>query len=66
MHDGSEGTLRAVIELYDRGGNANPNLSPKMKTLNLTPAETEDLLAFLTALTGEVNNMQPPARLPRK
>ena len=33
MHDGSEATLRQVIELYNRGGNANPNLSPKMKPL---------------------------------
>ena len=64
MHDGSEATLRQVIELYDRGGNANPNLSPKMKPLNLTPAEKDDLLAFLTALTGEVNNLEPPAKLP--
>jgi len=64
MHDGSEATLREVIELYDRGGNANPNLSPKMKPLNLTPAEKDDLLAFLLALTGEVNNLEPPAKLP--
>lgn len=64
MHDGSEATLREVIELYDRGGNANPNLSPKMKPLNLTPAEKDDLLAFMLALTGEVNNLEPPAKLP--
>lgn len=64
MHDGSEATLRQVIDLYDRGGNANPNLSPKMKPLSLTPAEKEDLLAFLLALTGEVNNLEPPAKLP--
>lgn len=64
MHDGSESTLREVIELYDRGGNANPNLSPKMKPLNLTAAEKQDLLAFLFALSGEVSNLQPPARLP--
>lgn len=66
MHDGSESTLREVIELYDRGGNANPNLSPKMKPLNLTPAEKEDLLAFLHALTGDVGNLEPPAKLPGK
>ena len=66
MHDGSEATLRQVIELYDRGGNANPNLSPKMKPLNLTADEKEDLLLFLYALTGDVNNLDPPARLPGK
>lgn len=64
MHDGSEATLRQVIELYDRGGNANPHLSPKMKPLNLTAVEKDDLLAFLLALTGEVNNLEPPSRLP--
>ena len=28
MHDGSEGTLMEVVELYDGGGIKNPNLSP--------------------------------------
>lgn len=31
MHDGSETTLEAVIDLYDRGGNVNEFLSPKMR-----------------------------------
>jgi len=33
MHDGSEKTLEEVIDLYDRGGNANEFLSPKMRDL---------------------------------
>lgn len=33
MHDGSEKTLEEVIELYDRGGNVNEYLSPKMRDL---------------------------------
>lgn len=33
MHDGSEKTLEDVIELYDRGGNVNEFLSPKMRDL---------------------------------
>ncbi len=36
MHDGSEKNLEEVIELYDRGGNANEFLSPKMRDI---PAE---------------------------
>jgi cytochrome c peroxidase len=28
MHDGSLATLEEVVEFYDRGGRANPNLSP--------------------------------------
>lgn len=63
MHDGSEGTLQAVIELYNRGGNKNPNLDPKMKPLNLTDDEKLDLLAFLKALDGTYPVVAPP-RLP--
>jgi cytochrome c peroxidase len=33
MHDGSEKTLEQVVDFYDRGGNANPHLSPKMRDL---------------------------------
>ena len=31
MHDGSEKTLEAVVELYDRGGNVNEFLDAKMR-----------------------------------
>lgn len=31
LHDGSEKTLEAVIDFYDRGGNANEYLSTKMR-----------------------------------
>jgi cytochrome c peroxidase len=31
MHDGGEDTLEKVIEFYDRGGNANEFLDPKMR-----------------------------------
>lgn len=50
MHDGSVKTLEDVIDFYDRGGVANPNLDPAMRPLNLTPAERRDLVAFLKAL----------------
>lgn len=42
MHDGSEKTLEAVIDLYDKGGNANPFLSEKMRD---TEAERAYMLA---------------------
>lgn len=54
MHDGSVATLEEVIELYDRGGEPNPWLSPKIRPLGLTDQEKADLLAFMEALTGEV------------
>jgi cytochrome c peroxidase len=65
MHDGSEATLAQVIDFYDRGGNANPNLSKEMKPLGLSAAEKRDLLAFLVSLTGEVQNAEPPGQLPQ-
>lgn len=34
MHDGMEKTLENVVEFYDRGGNANEFLSPKMRDLD--------------------------------
>ncbi len=52
MHDGSEATLEAVVEFYNRGGNKNPALDPKMAPLNLTDVEKADLVAFMKALTG--------------
>lgn len=65
MHDGSESTLMEVVEFYDRGGNANPKLSAKIKPLGLSAAEKADLVAFMQALTGEITQPSPPARLPQ-
>lgn len=65
MHDGSDDTLLDVVEFYNRGGIANPNLSKEIKPLNLTDQEKRDLVAFLEALTGEVNNIAPPETLPK-
>ncbi|MFN8642416.1 MAG: cytochrome c peroxidase [Candidatus Binatia bacterium] len=65
MHDGSESTLVAVVELYDRGGNKNAWLSKEMQPLNLSPQEKIDLVAFMAALTGPINNAEPPASLPQ-
>ncbi len=31
LHDGSEATLEKVVEFYDKGGNVNPFLDPKMR-----------------------------------
>lgn len=53
MHDGVFKTLEEVVEFYDKGGNANPNLDPRIKPLGLAPQEKTDLIAFLKALTGE-------------
>jgi cytochrome c peroxidase len=53
MHDGAFKTLEEVVDFLDKGGNDNPQLSPLMKPLGLSPQEKGDLVAFLKALTGE-------------
>ncbi|MDA1266529.1 MAG: hypothetical protein O2816_15725 [Planctomycetota bacterium] len=44
FHDGSQATLRDVVEFYDRGGDHEPN---EIGRLNLTELEKEALVAFL-------------------
>jgi cytochrome c peroxidase len=59
MHDGRFKTLEEVIEFYNSGVNQNsPNVSPLMLkqnrphgSLNLTPQQKSDLVAFLKTLT---------------
>jgi cytochrome c peroxidase len=53
MHDGAFKTLEEVVDFYDKGGNANPNLDTRIKPLGLAPQEKNDLIAFLKSLTGE-------------
>jgi cytochrome c peroxidase len=53
MHDGSLGTLREVVEFYNRGGVPNEVLDPRIRPLDLTANEKGDLVAFLEALTGD-------------
>lgn len=60
MHDGVFLNLEKVVEFLDKGGGANPNLSPLMKPLGLTQEEKADLLAFLEALTGAPLKIEPP------
>ena len=54
MHDGSLKTLEEVVEWYDKGGHPNPYLSDKMKKLNLTAQEKEDLVSYMKALHGDL------------
>ena len=54
MHDGSLNNLEEVIEFYNRGGNRNPTLDSEIRPLNLTKEEVVNLLAFLRAQRGVV------------
>jgi cytochrome c peroxidase len=52
MHDGSIGTLREVVEFYNRGGVASPLQDPRITPLGLKETEQDALVAFLESLTG--------------
>jgi cytochrome c peroxidase len=52
MHDGSVSSLRAVIDLYDRGGIDRPSRDNEIHRLNLRSREKDDLIAFLNTLSG--------------
>ena len=60
MHDGSLGTLEAVVEHYDTGGAARPSRSELVKPLGLTKEEKADLVAFMHTLTSPM----PPLAVP--
>ncbi len=60
LHDGSEQTLEAVIDLYARGGIPNPYLDRLMTPLNLSKQEKADLVEFLKALTGAPLDIKAP------
>ena len=61
LHDGSEKTLEAVVDLYNRGGVRNPHLDRLMMPLHLTAREKADLVEFLKALTGVPLDIREPA-----
>lgn len=63
MHDGTQATLEEVVEWYAKGGHPNPQLSDKMKKLDLSDQDKKDLVAFMKALTGDFPVVRPD-RLP--
>jgi cytochrome c peroxidase len=65
MHDGSVATLREVVELYNRGGEPNPYLDPKIKPLGLTDEEMNALVAMMEALSGEGYTDTAPGSFPQ-
>lgn len=63
MHDGRFATLLEVVEHYNSGVQAHPNLDPRLRggpgnpqprRLNLNDQEKQALVAFLNTLTDEV------------
>jgi cytochrome c peroxidase len=65
MHDGSLSTLREVVVYYSRGGYPHPGLDPRIRRLDLTDREIDDMVAFLESLTGDnVGEIARDARRP--
>jgi len=65
MHNGGMGTLREVVEFYNRGGNFHEhnilNLDNEIEELGLNDEEIDALVAFMKTLTDErVRNRQAP------
>ena len=70
MHDGSIKTLREVVELYIKGGEANPYLDRKIdrrfaEQLDLTEEQTTALVKFMEALDGEGYQDTAPTVFPQ-
>jgi cytochrome c peroxidase len=53
MHDGSETTLEAVIDFYNKGGEHNRFLDGGIRPLDLSKEEIRDLVEFLKTLTSD-------------
>ena len=52
MHSGAFATLPEVVEFYDGGGGDSPNKDASLRSLGLTDAEKDDLVAFLQSLAS--------------
>lgn len=63
MHDGSQKTLEEVVEWYAKGGHPNPHLSDKIKKLDLTAQDKQDLVEYMKSLTGPFPKIET-GRLP--
>jgi cytochrome c peroxidase len=53
MHDGSLKTLIEVVRFYNRGGNPNSHLDERMRPLQLSDNEINDLVEFMRSLTSD-------------
>jgi cytochrome c peroxidase len=53
MHNGMMASLEDVVAFYNNGGGDDPNKDPRIKPLGLSDVEQSELVAFLTALSGD-------------
>lgn len=63
MHDGSLADLKSVIRYYSGGGSNAPDQDPRIRSLDLSLPQIQDLEAFLQSLTGNgLAELQADAR----
>jgi cytochrome c peroxidase len=62
MHDGRFKTLEEVVDYYNKGGFANPQLDEGIFELNLTASEKADLVKFMTEGLSSASypDIEPP------
>ena len=53
MHNGFLPTLLDVVRFYNQGGRKNPNLDARMRTLDLSETEMNEIVEFLRTLTSD-------------
>ena len=56
FHHGSMVNLGAAVNVYDRGRDDKTNLDFRIKPLNLTTQERNDLIDYMEDLTGSLLN----------
>ena len=80
MHDGRFDTLTRVVDFYNTGVQAHPNLDPRLRTsptgpitprrLGLSVAEVQSIVAFLGTLTDDAlrtdHKFADPFRVPTR
>lgn len=66
MHDGSLKTLIDVVNFYNQGGHANSNLDHRMKPLQLSDSEVNDVVEFMRSLTSDDVLRQVQTSTPQK
>ncbi|HEX5447338.1 MAG TPA: cytochrome c peroxidase [Pirellulales bacterium] len=64
MHDGSQKTLEEVVDFYAKGGHPNPNLDEKIKKLDLSDQDKQDLVEFMKQGCSSNFPKVNPGRLP--
>ncbi len=69
MHSASEKTLLDVMKFHNQGGKKNRYLDEKIRPLNLSDEEMNDLVEFMRALTSvnvlrRAQQTSPQTRVP--